>query len=145
MAKIRNQRTGRVVQGDIIRDVDHIEYVSVKGGIVEVSTIVFPLIVVLTQDCDLEQDFKFRWGRAKKPATQDKYLLSVLVAPLYNLEHVYAGEHLSAVGLTMQTINKKVTKADTSRTMNVRGTTTSLFHRAFRSSRRSWTLSITSR
>ena len=56
--------------------------------------------MVLTQDCDLEQDFRIRYGR-NKPSNQDKLLISVLVAPLYNVEHVYNGEHLSELGIKM--------------------------------------------
>lgn len=112
MIKVRRQRGGRVVQGDIISHVEHVEYVSVSGGIIEVSKILFPLVVVLTQDCDLEQDFRFRWARAKKQPTHDKYLLSVLVAPIYNADHVFRGEHLSELQLSMQAINPKKTEGN---------------------------------
>jgi hypothetical protein len=102
----RKQNLPRISQGNIYRDVDFIEYVVEKGGYVEISRIIFPLVVVLTQDCDLEQDFQFRHGRPRaKIKTQDKLLLSVLVAPLYNAEHFYLGEHLSELGMQMQTIN----------------------------------------
>jgi hypothetical protein len=36
-------------------------------------------------------------------------LFSVLVAPLYNVEHVYKGEHLSDLSMQMQTINRNKT------------------------------------
>lgn len=105
--KPRKHNLPRICQGDIYRNVDFIEYVVEKGGFVEISRISFPLIVVLTQDCDLEQDFKFRYGRPRtKIKTQDKLILSVLVAPLYNAEHVYLGEHLIELGIQMETINK---------------------------------------
>ena len=107
MIRVKKQAHSRVCQGDIFRDVEYIEYVSEKGGVIEVSRIIFPLAIVLTQDCDLEQDFRFRWARKKKPQTQDKWLLSVLVAPLYNLEHVYEGEHLSELKIAMEKINRK--------------------------------------
>ena len=104
----RKQYLGRISQGDIYRNVDFIEYVAEKGGQVEISKITFPLVVVLTQDCDLEQDFRFRHGRPKRK-TQDKLLLSVLVAPLYNAEHVYLGKHLSELHIAMQDIPKTST------------------------------------
>lgn len=105
MVRVKKQRHARVAQGDVLRGVEHIEYVSVKGGAVEISKIQFPLVVVLTQDCDLAQDYKFRWSKASS-ANQDKLLLSVLVAPLYNVEHIYTGEHLQDLGLKMAVINK---------------------------------------
>lgn len=94
----------RICQGDILRDVPWLEYVAEKQGIIEVSRIVFPLAIVLTQDCDLEQDYRFRSDDSK--LTQDKWLMSVLLAPLYNIEHVYQGEHLSDLEIRMERIPK---------------------------------------
>ena len=39
-------------------------------------------------------------------ATQDKWLISVLMAPLYNVEHVYQGEHLSELNIRMEPVPK---------------------------------------
>lgn len=68
-------------------------------------------MVVLTQDCDLEQDWSLRDKQSIQQAgevvTQDKYLLSVLVAPLYNLDHLCAGDHLSELNMKMQLINSE--------------------------------------
>ncbi|CAG1005968.1 hypothetical protein MTYP_03311 [Methylophilaceae bacterium] len=100
MVKARAAHKSRLAQGDIIRDVECVEYVVERNGQLEITKIVFPLIIVLTQDCDLAQDYKFRWSR-QPTKTEDKLLLSVLVAPLYNAEHVYIGEHLSELGMTM--------------------------------------------
>ena len=107
MIKVKRQRYPRICQGDIFRDVDYIEYVNEKSGIAEISKIVFPLVLVLTQDCDLEQDYKYRWSKDKGGSSHDKWLISVLVAPLYNAEHVYLGEHLSELDMRMESINKK--------------------------------------
>lgn len=74
------------------------------------SKIIFPLVIVLTQDCDLEQDYRFRYSRQRKPDQQDKWLLSVLVAPLYNAEHVFLGEQLSELNMKMQTIARSKTR-----------------------------------
>ena len=93
-------------QGDVIRDVEMIEHATQKAGVLEVSKVVFPLAIILTQDCDLEQDHKFRNG---EESSQDKWLISILVAPIYNVEHVYQGEHLSDLKMTMEPISKKKT------------------------------------
>ena len=103
--EVRKKRERRVCQGDIFREVDHIESVAEKDGVFEVKRIRFPLVIVLTQDCDLVQDYRVRWSR-EQPKDQDKMLVSVLVAPLYNVEHVYTGDHLSLLGMQMQKINK---------------------------------------
>ena len=105
---IQKSRRARISQGDVFRDVECIEYAVEKRGVIEVRKIVFPLIIVMTQDCDLEQDA----GNRDKP-TQNTKLLSVLVAPLYNAEHVFQGDHLVDLGIKMATINKKTTEGKT--------------------------------
>lgn len=112
--RVRNRRRGRVCQGDVLRDVEHVEYVVERGGSVEISRILFPLVIVLTQDCDLEQESKVRYARLRYLETRhDKWLLATLVAPLYNAEHVFLGEHLSDLGMKMEPINKAKTPGKT--------------------------------
>jgi hypothetical protein len=105
--RVETKRKRRIAQGDVFRDVECIEYVAERRGIIEVSKVVFPLVVVLTQDCDLEQDARYRNPKMKRPPTDDKRLLSVLVVPLYNAEHVILGTHLDKLHMTMTTISKK--------------------------------------
>ncbi|HVA48203.1 MAG TPA: hypothetical protein VNH11_17695 [Pirellulales bacterium] len=100
------QHEPRICQGDILSDVHYIEDVTTDGEWIDVKRILFPYVIVLTQDCDLQQDHGTRWPAGKAPTTQDKKLISALLAPLYNAEHVFAGEHLSELKMTMQTINK---------------------------------------
>ncbi len=70
----------RIKQGDIISDVEYIEYIDVENGVIRASKINFPLVIVLTQDCDLTWDYD---SRTNGSGNQDKYLFSVIVAPLY--------------------------------------------------------------
>ena len=93
----------RICQGDVYRKVEMIERVVESSGDLEISRITFPLVVVLTQDCDLEQDHRHRSQREQN-GNQDKVIISALVAPLYNIQHVYEGEHLSELNLKMQLI-----------------------------------------
>jgi hypothetical protein len=109
MIKILKGKSARVCQGDIYRDIEMVEYAVEKSGTIEISKIIFPAIAVLTQDCDLAQDYKVRWSRSKT-RTEDKKLLSALVVPLYNLEHVYHGEQLDSLGIKMSPINRKKTE-----------------------------------
>lgn len=120
--RVGKRRLTRPSQGDVFREVEYIEHVLEGHGVLEVSKIVFPLVVVLTQDCDLQWDAQYRGRRTTRPATQDKKLFSVLVAPLYNAEHVYQGQHLTDIGLTMTMINKTATPGKTlgSSALNVR-------------------------
>jgi hypothetical protein len=106
MIKIKTQSITRVCQGDIISDVEHVERVNVNGDRVNLSLIVYPLVIVLTQDCDLEQDFSVRWAR-KEGVDDDKLMCSILLAPLFNYEHLRTGEHLKELGRTTQKINSE--------------------------------------
>jgi len=107
MINVKRTKTTRLCQGDIIRNVEHIEYISEKDGIIEISKIEFPLVIILTQDCDLEQDYRYR---KRNSENKDKLLISVLVAPLYNSEHIFSGEHLSELHINSQYIKKTGTK-----------------------------------
>ncbi|MCC9607339.1 hypothetical protein LOC68_13280 [Blastopirellula sp. JC732] len=111
MIRVNRSKGSRICQGDIFRDVDLIESVHESNGRLKISKIAFPLAIVLTQDCDLAQDYTDRFSR-RQVSNQDKRLFSVLVAPLYNIEHFYNGEHLSELGMKMQTVNKKKTQGD---------------------------------
>jgi len=110
MIKVELNSISRICQGDILKNVEMIEYAVEKEGNIEISKIIFPLVIVLTQDCDLNQDYKNR--NVETPSNHDKHLISVIVAPIYNVEHIYTGEHLSELGLQMQVISKKPDKTD---------------------------------
>ena len=114
MKNVKIRKGARISQGDIYKDVEFIEYAIEKKGVIEISKITFPFVVVLTQDCDLSQDYKVRWAR-NEPSNHDKKLISVIVAPLYNVEHVYKGEHLSELNMSMAEINKDKTPGKTLR------------------------------
>ena len=95
-----------VQQGDIIRDVEYLEYAIRVEGVVEFSTITFPWTIVLSQACDMDMDYKTRWAKHDAPSNDDKQLVSVLVAPMYNAKHVYEGSHLSELRLEMAKITE---------------------------------------
>jgi len=109
MIKADKNQESRISQGDVYKNVEYVEHIAEYDGIVEISKIIFPYIIVLTQDCDLAQDFEFRLEDSK---SEDKLILSVLVAPIYNAEQVYLGEHLKEIGQSMATINKTKTPGD---------------------------------
>jgi len=95
---LRRRRAGEqlVTQGDILRDVEFVEDVFEDGdGLLHVPRIRFPHVIVLTQACDLEHG---------------TCLLSVLVAPLHNAEHLFNGAHLGELGLPAERIKKDGTR-----------------------------------
>lgn len=103
MIMISDDHEDRIRQGDVIRNVVYFEHIVEDEGNLTISMITFPSVVVLTQDCDLAQDYKFR-NEAQN--SKDKLLISVLVAPLYNSDHVFNGEHLSEIGITSTPMSK---------------------------------------
>jgi hypothetical protein len=106
MMKVNTESEPRICQGDIFRNVEYFENVYEENGILEVRKILFPLAIVLTQDCDLAQDHTFR---CEPKETQDKWLISVLLAPMYNAEHFFIGEHLIEIGVKSEPVNRKKT------------------------------------
>ncbi|QYJ71176.1 hypothetical protein K0H59_19535 [Shewanella sp. FJAT-51649] len=70
----------------------------------------FPYVVVITQDCDLEQNKNARQQIEENSPkiTNDKHLVSVIVAPLYNFEHLTSGKHLEAIGIETQVLNSSL-------------------------------------
>ena len=116
MIQTKQDSEKRLQQGDILSDVEYIEYADENHGEITISKICFPTVIVLTQDCDLHWDYENR--QKKEKANQDKYLFSVIVAPLYNYEHFIRGEHLSELKQTMISINTNQEKTKVSNLKN---------------------------
>lgn len=91
----------RVSQGDVIKDVEYSEKLEES----KIFSIKFSFAIVLTQDCDLEQDSAGR--NSKKEKNDDKRLISVIVAPAYKANDVFAGTHLNYINMKMSLINEK--------------------------------------
>lgn len=89
-------------QCDIFRDVEYVEYAIENEDTIEVSKIHFPYAVVLTQACDLQQDHDAKQRLLEEgKGNQDKFLISAIVAPIYNFEDFLQGEHLKQLGMKM--------------------------------------------
>lgn len=87
----------RLSQGDILRDLELVEWGTVGGSPPEQQITLtrrrLPYAIVLSQECDLYQDLQNR-SDFQKP-TQDKYLHSVLLGPAYVAQRVREGSHLA--------------------------------------------------
>ena len=92
---------GQIHQGDIYKNIDYLEYAEFVDGRVEISKIRYQYVMVLSQECDLRQDFTERNKESNR--TFDKLLQSVIVVPLFNYEHFRTGSHFSNFGYTMAT------------------------------------------
>ncbi len=93
----------RIHQGDIFKNMPFYESYSEIQGEFSLSVIEFPLAIILTQECDLKQNFIERIENKK----QDKYLVSLLCAPLYNAQHLFSGENLSELNVTTEKKNSE--------------------------------------
>lgn len=107
---VRPEVSLRICQGDIIKNVKYVEY-NIEGTQLKVEESIYPYVIVLSQDCDLSQDYNNRSiispheEDPEKKLNHDKYLVSTIVAPLYNFEHLREGDHLLHMGLKMHRIN----------------------------------------
>ncbi|MCX5709657.1 MAG: hypothetical protein NT088_02875 [Candidatus Omnitrophica bacterium] len=82
----------RICQGDILRDVQF--YIIGKGS-AQVD-LKFPYVIVISQDCDLEEGEK---KKVAKPTPEgliefNQYLPNILILPAFPAELVKQGEHL---------------------------------------------------
>lgn len=94
----------RIWQGDILRDIEYIEWITEnpEEEKLQIPKIQLPYIVVLTQDCDLEQDYNSKQDNNRE--NEDKFLQSILVCPAYMATSVKEGTHLKDYGLNRQRI-----------------------------------------
>ncbi len=109
----------RIKQGDILEDVEHFIYSQEEKTILK---IVYPYTVVITQDCDLEQDFKAR----NVTHLQDKFLDSTLLIPAFLSEDLKMGTHLSMLNLDRQNWSTFSSKSD--KWSNITGNENKRFH-----------------
>ncbi len=114
---ICEETNGRIFQGDIFKNVPYVESFSESNGQIEVAIITFPYAIVISQECDLQ------WDSNKRPDGFD--LISALLIPLYNYEHVLDGSYLEHLGTKMGTISKKTNKTDNK---NLRQNETPRYH-----------------
>ncbi len=96
-------------QGDIYNDVNLIQditYTLTIEGEKEyiVNEIRYNYAVVMSQECDLEQDYK---NRIENKEDHDKYIPMILMAPAYLAESLRNGDHLQGYGQKMQRINSR--------------------------------------
>ncbi|MBW2975205.1 hypothetical protein KY366_05800 [Candidatus Woesearchaeota archaeon] len=101
----KTENKSQITQGDIFQKFEYIKWATEDGDDIKVDSIEIPFFVVLTQCCDLEQDFKDR--NKLENEKRDKYIQSVLVCPAYIADQVRAGNHLKGLGFITETYNSK--------------------------------------
>lgn len=79
----------RITQGDIFQNIEVIEHISIEKSQVKVDRIIFPFVVCLNQECDLENDYNYREQNINK----DGCLLHLAIAPAFIFDQYLAGNH----------------------------------------------------
>lgn len=101
--QFENSKGTRIHQGDIFKYVPFYESYIEKGGGFELTVLEFPTAIVLTQECDLEQNARerecFQESNVEPHRMHDKFLVSLLCAPVYNAEQFFSGTHLSELDI----------------------------------------------
>lgn len=107
----RYNKSDRILQGDIFTDVE-IPIVNNK----QLKFIKSPYLIVLTQDCDLNQDFNSRTDiqkinfdeSEKEPSSfNNRMIPSILLCPAYPADKLREGNHLEILDIEMSRIKKK--------------------------------------
>lgn len=105
-------------QCDIVRDIEYVEYAIESDNTIEISKIHFPYAIVLSQACDLQQDYNAKKRLFEEgEGNHDKFLISAIVAPIYNFEDFLQGNHLKQLGMKMVAFPGK-TKTTTKNIIN---------------------------
>lgn len=100
------KKEDRTCQGDIFEKME-IKIINRTDEKIDELSITFPYGVVLTQDCDLSEDYKNRNKSSsteikKGVETHDKYMQSILVCPLFIADELRQGDHLKKLSLTRE-------------------------------------------
>ncbi len=80
----------RICQGDILRDAK-LDVIDVNSAVLQIT---YPYMIVLSQDCDLEQSNSDRNGQPAGIITNNQYLPNILIAPCFLGDSFRSGDHL---------------------------------------------------
>ncbi len=88
-SRYRRGKNARFYQGDILKDFEFV--IGDSGMKTEKDIIQLEYAIVLSQDCDIENDYKSR----NCERNNDKFLRMILVCPAYKIEDFATGDHFS--------------------------------------------------
>lgn len=89
---VKKKERKQISQGDILKDIFIIDVENdVEGAAIKKITL--PFCVVMSQECDLDLDYKAR-NNELSVNNNDKYLPTVLVCPAYQEEKFFQGDHI---------------------------------------------------
>ena len=92
----------RVYQGDIFKNIEINVGIKIVDGVLDLKKIKFPYAVVMTQDCDLEQDFN---NRETSDENQRNRIISILICPAFSSDDVKGGVHFEEINIKCKKLN----------------------------------------
>ena len=95
----------RICQCDIFKNIDIIENINIKDSKLIINKIVFPYVICLNQECDLENDYKENSNHNNIEQLKDKCFLHIAIAPLFIFDQFLEGKHWGEI-LTSNPIPK---------------------------------------
>lgn len=81
----------RICQGDIFTNIEIIENLKVEGSKIVLNKLIFPFIICLNQECDLENDYHTSISESNE--CRDSHLLHLAIAPAFIFEQFLNGTH----------------------------------------------------
>lgn len=94
----------RILQGDIYKDITiTLKLEELPNGICQ-DKIIYPYILILTQDCDLEQDY----NTLNSEKQNRNFINTILTCPIFPAHDLREGTHFSELNLNFERINSKL-------------------------------------
>lgn len=98
----------RICQGDIFENIEVVENIVVEGNKIILKKLIFPYIICLNQECDLENDYNSVLG--EKDERRDNHLLHLAIAPAFIFEQFLNGSHWGKIFDTNSSTKRSDTK-----------------------------------
>ena len=101
---IKKENISRIEQGDLLTDVPISQILSEDENGVKTIDIIFHHMLVVSQDCDLEQFFT---AQKKDEGNINPYLHNVILIPCFFKDEMETGGCLDYIGISQSPLNKK--------------------------------------
>lgn len=81
-------------QGDLLENFVYQSH-CLREGKIEIDEIEMGFVLVLSQACDLEQDWFARYPNDNKEKNEDKFIQDILICPVFSAQKLREGTHLT--------------------------------------------------
>lgn len=95
----------RIYQGDIFKNIEIDIDFKIIDNKVNIKKLKLPYSIVMTQDCDLQQDYE---NRKSSNVDQRTQLFSILLCPVFNSDDLRKGNHLKDIEIECKNLNSSL-------------------------------------